>query len=150
MDVNVNLYYIDLSICIISLKLYYAMRPCHPRASSPASQSIEISILKARSDELDQPKSPSRSNKFPSQIPPLSPLPLYLGAAAFQKSQLIADTSLIPAAIHKADCIPPLLRLNHPPTIAPTNRNTTPPMRRLRLTLDVGLSVIFGSEAISK
>lgn len=59
-------------------------------------------------------------------------------------------TNLIPAEIHNADSIPPALRLNHPPTIAPISNIITAPARRFRLTFPVGPEMSFGSLARSK
>lgn len=59
-------------------------------------------------------------------------------------------TNLIPAEIHNADSIPPALRLNHPPTIAPISSMMTAPARRFRLTFPVGPETSFGSLARSK
>lgn len=55
-----------------------------------------------------------------------------------------------PAAIHSADIIPPLLRLNHPPAIAPISNITAPETRRFRFGFAGSAAPRVGSDPISK
>lgn len=57
---------------------------------------------------------------------------------AFQNNQPTPITAFNPPEIHNADSIPPELRLNQPPTIAPTSKKITAPARRFRLIFPVG------------
>ena len=134
---------------IISLKSVLCNAPVFERANPTIATHIAVyQKFSGKQSAMSVPKTRRKATNSVPLYP--SSLTLYLRAAAFQNSQPTAVKNLIPAAIHKADCMPPLLRLNQPPAMAPISKNTTPPTRRFRFTLVVGLAVIFGSVAISK